>query len=249
MISLVQRHPLAVALGAVAALLLLALALETATLRPGLTGVPARRATPYEAKLLPSLAAADPERLYPEVTARPLFIPTRRPAPAAAAASAFTRGQYVLQGVIVVGDNRVALVKEKASGRVHRIEKGKDLNGVKVADIAPESVTLGEGAEQEVLSLQVQKIPAGPASTAAVGPFSGSAAHGAPRAAVAPLPVPQPKGGGLIRPDLVDGAARPVGPGESANPRATAVPQAATAPMSPEELLARRRARRALQNQ
>ena len=246
---ILQRHPLAAALGAAALLLLLALGLETATLAPGVAHVPARRATPFEAKLLPSVATAEPERLYPEMTARPLFIPTRRPAPQAAAASAFTRGQYVLQGVIVVGDNRVALLKEKASGRVHRIEKGKELNGVKVADIAPESVTLGEGAEQEVLSLQVQKVPAGPASTAALGPFSGSAAHGAPHAAVAPLPVPQPNGAGLIRPDLLGGAARPVGPAGSSNPRATAVPQGATAPMSPEELLARRRARRALQNQ
>ena len=67
------------------------------------------------------------------------------------------RGQYVLQGVIVVGDQRVAMVREKSSGKVQRIESGKDFNGMKVVSIERESVTLGVGSDEEKLTLNVQK--------------------------------------------------------------------------------------------
>src|SRR4029079_876041 len=89
---------------------------------------------PAQTKLVQPLAATNPDQAFAETTARPLFTPTRRPAPAApVAANVMVKGQYTLQGVIAVGDLRIALLREKTSGRVHRLEKGKELNGVTLA--------------------------------------------------------------------------------------------------------------------
>ena len=168
----------------------------------------------------------------------------------------------MLQGVIIVGDNRVAMLREKSTGRVHRVERGKELNGIQVVDIQPEAVKLALGSQSEVVPLVVQKGPAMPGAAQAgvppgavpaqtAGPF-GPAAH-------PPAPAPptasaqgQPAGPALgftpsERPAQAAGA--PVTPLQGANPGQSSLPQATpAAPMTPEELLARRRARRGLQN-
>ena len=249
MLGLLQRHPLVVALSGVVALLLVAVGLEAgfgSSLHGTMARAPARRAVPFEAKLLPSLAASQPERLYPETTARPLFIPTRRPAPEAPAPGTFKSGQFILQGVTIVGDNRIAMLREKASGKVHRVEKGKEINGVKVAEISPESVTLTQGAEQEVLPLLVLKPEHVPAVAASIGPFSSStpgagrvgALGGQPTGLV---PKAAPAGPAAFNPN-----SRAIRRGV-VNPPVPALPQATGVPELPEALLARRRARRAQQ--
>ncbi len=256
------RRPLVAAMAGVAALLAILIGLETgmgARLTQSTQRTAAKAATPPEAKLLPPVMAQAPEQAFPEMTARPLFTPTRRPAPAEAVAGkpAFTRGQYVLQGVIVVGDQRTALLKEKASGRVHRVDRGKDVNGITVESIDPTEVTLFMGGEREKVALVVQR-PEGtatstgrsvatPSGEPAQGPFGPSAAPSAPAAAVpATAAVNQPQNvspNGLQAPPVnVNPAARPV-PGAT-NPGVLGASQPTTQPMSPEELLARRRARR-----
>jgi len=161
MMDVLQRRPLTAILAGVAAALLLAIGVETGfgtRLRHDPPAEPSKAAAPPDAKLLPPLALVSPEMAYPETTARPLFVPTRRPAPVEnVAKSSFERGQYVLQGVIVVGDQRTALLKEKTSGRIHRVDKGKDLNGVTVEAVEPTKVTLAMGGERETLNLTVQK--------------------------------------------------------------------------------------------
>ncbi len=248
MTGLLQRQPLIAALAIAAAVLVVAIGLETgfgSRLGARIPAGVSKRAVPFEARLLPPFAPPD-ESAYPELAARPLFTPTRQPAPAAPPQSQaiFKRDQYVLQGVTIAGETRIALLREKATGRIHRVEQGHELNGVRIAEVTPESVTLAVGTDQEVLPLQVLK-PA-PGGAAQVGPFGPSTGPG---------PVSTP---GAANP-LAPGAATPTptapnGPAQGtlpvpANPGAGALPQAATAPMSPEELLARRRARRAQQNQ
>jgi hypothetical protein len=206
---------------------------------------------PAEVKLLPQLAVAPPEQAYPETANRPLFSPTRRPAPpvVATAAPAFQRNQFVLLGVIMAGDTRIAMLRERSSGKVHRVEKGKEVNGVKVAEILPESVTLAVGAEQEAVPLLVQKAggapgqpaqPAAPPVAAVQGPF------GQPANPAAPPNVPMRNA-----PPAAPGmpGAAPVPGANPANPANPAMPQSSQAPMTPEELLERRRARRAQQTQ
>lgn len=242
MVDAFQRQPVVAMLAVVAAALVGVIGIETGfgtRLAPSIPSAPAKPAAPYEAKLLPPLDAPNPEQAYPEMVARPLFVPLRRPAPPALSPAQQTmkRGQFVLQGVTIAGDTRIALLREKATGHVVRAEKGKDVNGLTVVEVTPESVTLAQGKEQEVLPLQVLKP--GPAGVAPnVGPFGPSGMPGAfgaggPGGPNPPMPVP--------------GAGAPPGI-HPTNPPPTSLPQATAAPLTPEELLARRRGART-QNQ
>jgi hypothetical protein len=271
MISILQRHPFVIALCVLAAILAAVIAAELglgASLRAQVTGIPARRAAPFEAKLLPPQQVAQAEQLYPEVAARPLFTPTRRPAPVAAAPSTYTPGQFLLQGVIVVGDTRTAMLREKSSGRMHRVETGREINGIRISQIDREAVTLTQGSDREVLQLQVLRpgavANAGPApANAAVGPFgpmSPTGPAGFPLPGGPPAGVPAPPGQAPAiagqppgappppsSPGMILNAPNPLtAPPSGTNPAAPAV---SNAPMSPEELLARRRARRGQQSQ
>ena len=271
MFSIFQRHPLIIALAILAAILAAVIAAEVglgASLRAQITGEPTRRAVPFEAKLLPPQQLAQAEQLYPEVAARPLFTPTRRPAPAAAPPSTYTPGQFMLQGVIAVGNTRTAMLREKSTGRIHRVEVGREINGIKVAQIDPEVVTLTQGADREVLRMQVLRpgavpVAGAPQAGASIGPFGPTAPAGGGGSVQVPGGVPP-----------VPGQAPPPVPGATPVPAAPPIPQspgmilnapnplaapapgtnpnpatATTTPMSPEELLARRRARRGQQPQ
>jgi hypothetical protein len=266
MFSIFQRHPFVIALAVLAVLLAAVIAAELGlgeSLRAQVTGVASKRAVPFEAKLLPPQQVAQAEQLYPEVAARPLFTPTRRPAPAAIPPSTYTPGQFLLQGVIAVGNTRTAMLREKASGRIHRVEAGREINGIKIAQIDRESVVLTQGNDREVLSLQVLKpgavpVPGSPQAAASIGPFGPSAPAGGGAApapggappgaqapvAAAPVPAapPPPQSPGMIL-NAPNPLAAPA-PGTDPTP-----PSATATPMSPEELLARRRARRGQQSQ
>lgn len=261
------RSPLILALALLAAALVAVIAVELGVggLSTSIPGQPSRRANAGEAKLLPPIVAAAPEQVYPEMGARPLFTPTRRPAPEAIAQNAMVRGQYILLGITVAGDTRIAMLREKASGRLFRAERGKEINGIKVTQIEAETVTLGLGDDREVLTLQVQK-PVGAAAAGAPGAVSGAppsqgpfaaapAQMQAPNLAVPPggftgQPPVNPAGAptGIQQSSISPGGNTPVPSPGAANASSQQVPQA-TAPMSPEELLARRRARRTQQTQ
>lgn len=262
MMSWLQDNPILGVLSALAILLAVVLGVEGefgasvgSVVRPGA----ASRAVAADAKLLPPLIAIAPEVAYPETAERPVFTPTRRPAPEAPAAqSTFQKGQFVLQGVIVVGDNRVAMLREKSSGRVIRIERGREVNGIKVVEIQPETVTLSLGSEEEKLSLSVQKPAPG---TLAVAPQGGPFVSTAPAAAAPatppaapPLATVTPFGRtptmpGVAQPNAAQPNAAQPAATPNPNPAARVTPDAAAAPMTPEELLERRRARRTPQNQ
>jgi hypothetical protein len=143
------------------------------------------------------------------------------------------------------------------------VEAGREINGIKVAEIDREVVTLTQGSDREVLQLQVLKpgavpVPGAPAAAAAMGPFGPApataanapalpgAAPGQPSAqaaTVAPRPAAPPPGTPGMNPNAPNPLAAPA-PGTQ--PESAAV---TTSPMSPEELLARRRARRGQQTQ
>ena len=83
MIAAFQRRPLVVSLAVLAVALAAVIVLELvlgAGDRAALTSPDGKRARAVEGKLLPPLVASAPEQAYPEITARPLFLPTRRPA-------------------------------------------------------------------------------------------------------------------------------------------------------------------------
>ena len=264
-----RRNPLLGVLAVVCLLLAAVIGIEAgfgSSLREALRPASGKPALPADSKLLPPVTLTAAEQAYPETVARPLFTPTRRPAPLVVAApqSTFQKGQFVLAGVITVGDQRTAMLREKSNGRIHRVELGKEVNGIKVAEIQREQVTLAQGAEQEVLTLSVLRPQPGTSMGPAAmqGPFAGApAAPGAPQTAPPPGSAPgQPVPGGMGAPGSpfpVQSPA-PVPSNASlanpvmetgANPAARAMTEASSAPLSPEELLARRRARRSQQNQ
>lgn len=253
-----QRQPLVIALAGIAVLLAVVLAAETGfgtRMGPALPGVNVKPAAPPEAKLLPALTPTNADQLYPETTARPLFIATRRPAPPAETAqqSAMKRGQFVLHGVIIAGNTKIAMLREKANGRIHRVERGQEINGMKLAEVLPESVTLAQGSEQEVLPLQVLRAgaPGQPpvAAPAATGPFPSAAPVAPPVQPSLPNPLVNPmvpgvrQGSNAPNPNVSNANALGFGPMVTPNVPTT------SAPISPEELLARRHARRTQQPQ
>ena len=270
-----RRYPLISALAILAVVLAVVLGLEVASgaqlaERLATRGAPA--AAPISAKLLPPVAAVNPDQEYPETGNRPLFIATRRPAPSAVATAAvptMAKGQYMLTGVTIVGPLKIALLREKSSGRVIRVEEGNDVNGIKVAQVDAEQVKLTQGGDQEVVQLLVTKgaapASAPPASAAsAAGPFAPVAGATPPvppgaNPLARPGPPPaaqpgQPPAQPAVNPNTLFGP-RPGGltPGNSYNPTTdptTATPPTSqAAPLTPEELLARRRARRNQQSQ
>jgi general secretion pathway protein N len=262
MIAVFKRYPLITALCAVAALLLVVLVVEIgagAALRERLAASGSSKPAVVQTRLLPPMAAVNPDAEYAETGTRPLFTPTRRPAPPQAQAAAvpvMNKGQFTLTGVTIVGETKIALLREKSSGRVVRVEQGKDVNGITVAKIEPEKVTLTQGGDQEVVAMLVSKgappptAPPVPVASAA-GPFApvpaaqpaGVAPGVNPTARAAPpgVPVaaPAPPQTPPVNPNTLFGPR----PGSALDPT-TATPPTGAAPLTPEELLARRRARR-----
>jgi hypothetical protein len=266
--NLLQRHPVAVVLAAFAILLAVIVAIEAAVglghWQPG-TVASAKMAPPAEAKLIPPMTVTQAEQAYPETASRPLFTPTRRPAPAApVAGGTIPKGQFTLMGVMAIGGLDIALLREKSNGRVHRVEKGKEVNGLTLSAVERDKVTLSQGGDSEVLALAVQKgptpaaaapaAPHAPAAASAAGPFAPSPTT-APAGLPAQPPVPPAPTAGRPPTPPTAPAANPAtrsgfGPfAPGTPPPATSGTEQSGAAMTPEELLARRRARRAQMQQ
>lgn len=247
--SALMRRPFIAGLAVLATALAVLLAFEIADAsRSRIPTGPARKVAAAPAKLLPPVTQAPPEQAYPETVERPLFTPTRRPAPpqAVAGAPTFQRGQFQLLGVIIAGNTKTAMLREKASGKIHRLEVGREVNGIRVATIDRDTVTLAQGGESEVVPMQVQKAGAAPQQHAA-GPFGAPPGQVPPGHQAVPQPVPPPaQAPPPPRVQLPPASAALLGIAPGTQPGNA--PEATT-PMSPEELLARRRARRAQPNQ
>ena len=114
---------------------------------------------------------------------RPLFNSSRRPAPPAvveAAKPTLQRGQFVLTGTMITDQGAVAYLKEASgTGKARSVRKGDSINGMTVAEVAPDRVKLSVGDESEDVELKVARGPkttVQPTTVAAAAP----AAAGAP---------------------------------------------------------------------
>lgn len=220
--------------------------------------VPARV---VEAKLLPPFALPPEAQLGAETVSRPLFMPGRRPAPPAATAEAgvMKKGQFLLQGTTVVGDLAIAMLKEIATGKTHRVAKGGKLLDMTLSEVAPTHAVLTLGGDSETLPLLVAKGSGVPAAAAVPsGPFAapGRTAAPAPTAA-APAPA-SPGSTAAGTPANRAQAARDAAAARAAalreaagtaNPAAKEATPSMSSNPTPEEILARRRAARRSQPQ
>jgi hypothetical protein len=141
-----------------------------------------------EAKMLPAFALPPDAPSGADTVVRPLFVPTRRQAPPAAAVpvSTMKKGQFVLTGVTVTPDVSIAFLKEVANGKTVGVKKGAQVNGLTVDTVEPRHVVLRQGEESEDLSLSVQV----PARTAAAPAPAVPNLFDAARAAGTPPPAP-----------------------------------------------------------
>jgi len=195
-------------------------------------------ATPPEAKLLPAFAMPPLAPGFPETLDRPLFVPTRRPPPAAASGQIeFKPGQFVLLGTSITKEfGDIAIVKELATNKSFSVRRGEQINGITVETVEPNRIVLKLGASTEEVAMKTQASPKGPPPGAVPTPQPGAAQFPRPG-----MPASGTPGGvtpGVVRPATVVPGLPPGAPG---NPKTTAGPQNQP---TPEEILARRRAAR-----
>lgn len=128
-----------------------------------LPATPSAVAQPVAVALLPEYKLDGGVEARRETVERPAFVPTRRPAPATpppeAAKPRMQRGQFVLTGTAVVDQQAMAFLREAASGKSRTVRKGDTINGMTVAEVAPDRVTLAMGDETEGLALKVAPGP------------------------------------------------------------------------------------------
>lgn len=110
-----------------------------------------------------------------EVTLRPLFVVTRRPAPVAPPPEpprpSMKRDQFVLMGTTIVPEGKFAFLLEKAGNKSRVVAEGKEINGIMVKEVGPDQVVLTQHGDVEVLPLKSNKPAAGaPAAAAGPGP-------------------------------------------------------------------------------
>lgn len=199
--------PVAVALGAV-------IAWETDwgdAIRKPVVLPPAPVAKPVAPALLPEFKPAAGVDAYAEVVDRPLFSPTRKPAPPPPPPEQpkpqMQTGQYQLTGTIQVGDKLYAFLKEVKSGRGVRAAQGDVLStGLKLAKVEPDRVVFTQFDGEEEVKMQVAKStrltptappPGAPGAPGTPGAQGTPGAPGAPQpgAPGAVPPVPAPPGG------------------------------------------------------
>ncbi len=105
---------------------------------------------------------------YLEITLRPMFVVTRRPAPLApqtdTSKPSMQKGQFILLGTTIVPEGKFAFLREKAGNKSRVVAEGKEINGIMVKTVRAEQVVLTQGDDSEVLMLQMNK--GGPAAPA-----------------------------------------------------------------------------------
>lgn len=194
---------------------------------------------PVTLALLPDYRVENGAESRQQTVERPVFVPTRRPAPPAvptgqeAAKPRMQKGQFVLTGTAVVEQKSIAFLRESAGGKSRSVRVGETINGLLVAEVQPDRVRLTMGDDSEELLL---KVAAGPRTTTQPAP---PAVPGAPPAPG--TPTAGRAAGPAAGPKATDDAGLTAGaPGQ-----ATAAP--ATAGTAETSLLERRRAARAAQ--
>ena len=139
---------------------------------PTEAAAPAADAQPPPADADLALALPPPER-FAVVVERPLFSPTRRPAPPAAEvaeAPALPEEpppepeaveaepppvvDFTLVGVVIAGTERYALVERHEDGRVVQVPEGGDVSGWFAVLIDPDGAVFRNGAVEEELLLK-----------------------------------------------------------------------------------------------
>jgi hypothetical protein len=135
--------------------------------------------------VLPDYSAPAGRPAAPEMVSRTLFNPTRRPAPTLATEAGqpkMQRGQFALSGTLLLDGKSTVFLRETAGGKSRRVVQGDVVNGMQVAVVKPDRVTLKLGDETEELVLAVAKNPRPTPMPVAVAAPGGAVPAGVPPA-------------------------------------------------------------------
>lgn len=197
---------------------------------------PERRAT-LDTNVYPPFQLGGMESTYRETVERPLFVPTRKPAPPALPTTqvVMRKGQFRLAGTLVNNNASYAFLYETAATKTHRIAVGSQVNGIQVQSVTPTLVVLKQGDDTEELRLvtsaspRVPQAPSGPLPPGMQPPGQPSGNVGAPPS----MPnMPQPVTAGGMPVPAAQAASAPPG---------TGAPQANNATQDPNSPMVRRR--------
>jgi type II secretory pathway component PulC len=146
-----------------------------------------------------TLPAADH---FLEISLRPIFIITRRPAPAAPLQEPpkpkMEKGKFALTGTMIIGGQKFAHLLRKSGNKALVAEEGKTLDGYAIKEIRDSQVTLEQYGDTETLTLQTAKgspVPPVPPTTLTPPATSGPPVTSVPPPAAArknPLAFPPP---------------------------------------------------------
>lgn len=103
---------------------------------------------------------------FSEVVSRPLFAPSRRPAPpeleAPEPAPKVISLRFVLRGVVIHGAERVAIVQRKDAGEFLRLVEGQVIDGWLVEAIVPDRVVFRHEAGDLMEQVELREVFRGP---------------------------------------------------------------------------------------
>ena len=109
------------------------------------------------------------DKQYPQTLERPLFVPTRRPAPPIPPPPppppppkpTMKKGQFQLMGVMILPSSSYVMLRDISNGVTRKIEKGQTINGILLKDVEPERATLTQYDDSEMLLMKIQPSPKG----------------------------------------------------------------------------------------
>lgn len=117
-------------------------------------------AKPPEVALLPAFSMPSLETAFQEGANRPVFMPTRRPVPSAAAAPKLKPGQFLLVGTSKTkefGDS--AMLKEIATNKTTVVKLGSTVQDMTVDSIDHDKVVLRVGDDREEIKMVARSVP------------------------------------------------------------------------------------------
>ena len=103
---------------------------------------------------------------FSEIVSRPLFAPSRRPAPpeleASEPAPKVMSLRFVLRGVVIYGAERVAIVQRKDAPEFLRLVEGQVIDGWRVEAIVPDRVVFRHEAGDLMEEVELREVFRGP---------------------------------------------------------------------------------------
>lgn len=123
-----------------------------------------------------ALFSLDDRESFADTLARPLFMPNRRPAAAEVAQAPAPTTQparpsanrYALSAIIIVDNERIALLTDTATGGLSRVREGDSFAGWQMESIRADGAVISNGDTREELSLRTfaPPVPRPPRPTA-----------------------------------------------------------------------------------